>query len=377
MKEETKGKNKLKGYSGLFFDEESIKKLIEAQGNGLSDTVNNMHTTFKFGELEQFPDELIGKDFEVKVVGYASDGRNSGYRVELPEELIPYYENKNQPHITVSIGEVDGKKGKPVDTGRLNFKDLEEMFTINGRLGYFIFGKDVVMDNSEFPKIYTAEELSHKYSKYVKMGNEYSYEFNRLLNVAKNLISLKHEIVSGKIENREYGNPLTVDYTFIDDLVEILDENGLSCYDRDEWEDTDLYVGEVNKVTTLSIDGYEFKFDEGDGSKSNPHVKKEKYGSRAPEFEFNKVIKILDAKIEEFMKNHYSSIGQNEANTNAKSMADLTVAELQGIINDNDNIINGNDEAIKQALIARILEQQRIIEEQQTEIDRLKGQREL
>jgi len=48
-----------------------------------------------------------------------------------------------------------------------------------------------------------------------------------------------------------------------------------------------------------------------------------------------------------------------------------------GIINENDSTINGNDEAIKQALIARILQQQRTIEEQQTEIDRLKGQKEL
>jgi len=240
------------------------------------------------------------------------------------------------------------------------------------------YEKGVAMDDkSDSPKTYTEEELSDKYSEYVQIGEEYSYDFNRLLNVAKNLISLKKEIISGKVENREFGDPLTVDFEFIDDLVEILDENGLSCYGRYEWEDNDLYVGEVNTVTTLSMDGYEFTFNEGDGSISHPHVEKEEYGSSVPVFEFDKVIEIIDAKIEEIMKNRYSSLDQNQTSADSKSMADLTVEELQSIINENDSTINGNDEAIKQALIARILQQQRTIEEQQTEIDRLKGQKEL
>lgn len=38
--------------------------------------------------------------------------KNSGFQVELPEELKPYYKNQNGPHIIVSLGEVDGVKRK-------------------------------------------------------------------------------------------------------------------------------------------------------------------------------------------------------------------------------------------------------------------------
>lgn len=388
MKEENKVNDKLKGYSGLFFDEESIKKLVEAQKNGLSDIVNHIHTTFKFGELEQFPDELIGNDFEIKVVGYASDGRNSGYRVELPEELKQYYANESQPHITVSIGEVDGQKGKPVDTGKLDFKDLEEPFSINGKLGYFIFGKDVVMDNSEFSKTYTAEELSNKYLEYIKIGEEYSSdEFDKILNVAKVLISIKNKIALGNVECREFKDLLTenskFNSNFIRNLRKILYENGLSCYDFgyaepdeyfDPFSDDNPYT---DTITSLLIDGYSFDFYESNGSLSHLDVQKAELDSSVPEFEFDKVIKILDTKIDEFMKNHNSNSIETEPNTDDKNIADLTIEELQGIINENDSIIKSNDESIKQALIARILEQQRTIEGQQTEIGRLKSQMEL
>lgn len=66
---------KLKGYQGLFLDEKTQEKLVELQKNGLSDITKDMHITFKFGETEQYPEELIGKEFNVKIIGYASDGK--------------------------------------------------------------------------------------------------------------------------------------------------------------------------------------------------------------------------------------------------------------------------------------------------------------
>ena len=70
-------KKTLKGYQGLFLDEETQEELVELQKKGLSDIVKDMHITFKFGETEQYPLELMGKEFRVKVVGYASDGKKS------------------------------------------------------------------------------------------------------------------------------------------------------------------------------------------------------------------------------------------------------------------------------------------------------------
>ena len=141
------------------------------QKNGLSDITKDMHITFKFGETEQYPEELIGKEFNVKIIGYASDGKNSGFQVELPEELKPYYKNQNGPHITVSLGEVDGIKGKAVDTGTLNFEPIEEPFEISSKLGYFVYGKGKVMDNSIFGKM-KEEQSKAKAEEYIKIVKE-------------------------------------------------------------------------------------------------------------------------------------------------------------------------------------------------------------
>lgn len=154
----------LKGYQGIFFDEKIQEELARLQLYGLSYIVDNMHITFNFGELSKFPDELMKKDIPLKIIGYASDGKNSGFQVELPEEIQRYYKNQNGPHITVSIGEVDGVRGKPVDTGKLNFQKLEEPIEITGQLGYFKFGATreekgkIVMDNSLF------EETKEKFN---------------------------------------------------------------------------------------------------------------------------------------------------------------------------------------------------------------------
>lgn len=156
VKEEQKDimtKKKLKGYQGIFFDKKTQEQLVRLQENGLNDIIKNMHITFKYGDIEKYPEELLGKEFNLKLVGYASDGKNSGFSVELPEKLKKYYKNSSIPHITVSTGEVDGVKGKAVDTGRLNFKALEEPIEIQGKMGYYIHGKDskkdkqVTMDN--------------------------------------------------------------------------------------------------------------------------------------------------------------------------------------------------------------------------------------
>lgn len=138
----------LSGFQGIFFDNKVEQKLIALQENGLDDNIENMHITFKFGDTEKYPEKLMGKEFNIKVIGYASDGKNSGFSVELPEELKPYYKSSSIPHITVSIGEVNGVKGKPVDTAKLDFKPLKEPVEIQGKLGYFIFGKGISMDNS-------------------------------------------------------------------------------------------------------------------------------------------------------------------------------------------------------------------------------------
>ena len=143
-----------RGYQGIFFDEETSKKLEELQQNQLESPVQDMHITFKFGELEEYPDELMGKYIEVTLIGYGCDGKNSGFEVELPADVEAKFYKGNRPiHITVSIGTVNGKKAKPVDTAKLHFEPLTDPVTVSGRFGYFVFGEvKIFFDNSIFHK---------------------------------------------------------------------------------------------------------------------------------------------------------------------------------------------------------------------------------
>ena len=52
-----------------------------------------MHVTFNYGRLYKFPENIVGKEVEVIIVGYGSDGLNSGFAVEIPEELNKFYKN--------------------------------------------------------------------------------------------------------------------------------------------------------------------------------------------------------------------------------------------------------------------------------------------
>ena len=148
------------GFQGIFLDEISKKRLIDLQERKLKYIVKDMHITFKFGKTEMYPEEVLNKDYEVKIVGYAATDKNSGFQVELPKELKAYFKNENGPHITVSIGEVDGVKGKAYETGLLHFNEIKGPFMISGRLGYYIYGKGKIMDNTVFKKKEIDDEIS-------------------------------------------------------------------------------------------------------------------------------------------------------------------------------------------------------------------------
>lgn len=146
-------------YQAIFINPEDVTKLIERQGEKLPREVKDMHCTFKYQpseiEIKKFS-ELLGKDIILKVVGYCSDGKNSGYEIELlpeqelaysnvhsinQEQLVPRVE-KTTPHITVSMEE----GAKAVDTGRLQFsREGFEPFVIHGKAGFFT----TMMKNNE------------------------------------------------------------------------------------------------------------------------------------------------------------------------------------------------------------------------------------
>lgn len=85
------------------------------------------------------PDELLGQEFNLVVDGYANDGQNEGYRVQLPSELQSHYLSHAIPHITLSVAE----GAKPMNTARLQFEDLAAPFIVKARIGVFSSGRPV------------------------------------------------------------------------------------------------------------------------------------------------------------------------------------------------------------------------------------------
>jgi len=75
-------KKEIFGYQGIFFDDIVRKELIKLQKNGLNENIINMHVTFNYGRLYKFPENIVGKEVEVIIVGYGSDGLNSGFAVD-------------------------------------------------------------------------------------------------------------------------------------------------------------------------------------------------------------------------------------------------------------------------------------------------------
>ena len=129
-------------YEAIFFDDETSKFIRSIEKQPLEIEYEDMHCTFKFRPAkDEIFNELVGKEFDIKIVGYASDGHNSGFSIELPEELNKYYINYDPdtnklktPHITVSLSE----GAKPAKTKDLDFKKLDKTYTIKGKFGYYV-----------------------------------------------------------------------------------------------------------------------------------------------------------------------------------------------------------------------------------------------
>lgn len=127
-------------YAGLFFEGESEKKIQELERNKLDKIHDKLHCTFKYEPVdENMFDELVGKEFNIYLIGYGSNEENSGFQILLPEELRKYYINQNGlAHITASINE----DGKAVNTSKLKFEPLDKPIKVTGRFGYWIIEDD-------------------------------------------------------------------------------------------------------------------------------------------------------------------------------------------------------------------------------------------
>lgn len=128
-------------YEGIFFDEEEEKKIFSLEKKNLGLVNDKLHCTFKYHPTEkEIFNNLVGEYFDIYLVGYGNDGKNSAFMIDLPEELKEYYINYDTdnklkiPHITVSLSE----DATANDSKDLNFKKLTKPIKVRGRFGYFV-----------------------------------------------------------------------------------------------------------------------------------------------------------------------------------------------------------------------------------------------
>lgn len=130
-------------YEAIFLDKDSIKLIQNLETNKLERVNDEIHLTLKYkpNDNEIF-NEIVGKEFELYLIGYGNDGENAGFEVELSEELKPYYINYDEddnskikiPHITSSLAD----NAKAMNTKNLVFNKLPKKYKIKGTFGFWL-----------------------------------------------------------------------------------------------------------------------------------------------------------------------------------------------------------------------------------------------
>ena len=135
-------------YEGIFFEGETVDLIHSLEKEQLPVINDEIHCTFKYHpNTDEIFDELVGAEIDVLIIGYGNDGQNSGFEIQLPNEIMPYYINFEEnhpgklkkPHITASLA-VGAKASKTKD---LDFKKLDVPISIKGIFGYWIKNDDL------------------------------------------------------------------------------------------------------------------------------------------------------------------------------------------------------------------------------------------
>lgn len=157
-------------YEGIFFDKKTQDLIISLDKNKLPILNDEIHCTFKSKPTtDELFDEIIGHEIEIELVGYGSDGKNSGFEIKIPDEYKKYYINYEEEdpsklkkiHITTSISE----DSKAYLTKNLNFIPLEKPIKVTGKFGYWIKEED----ETEY---LTYEKQQDNLPKYIKINRD-------------------------------------------------------------------------------------------------------------------------------------------------------------------------------------------------------------
>lgn len=132
-------------YIGFFVSQQEVLRcalLINGEKR-LSRVIEHPHITLAYMPVDA-NESLFGQIAEITLVGYANDGMNEGFLVEVSSacsELDSMLKAVSVPHITVSVSE----DSKAVETADLNFEPIKPI-KINGVFGGFTHNKNVVTE---------------------------------------------------------------------------------------------------------------------------------------------------------------------------------------------------------------------------------------
>ena len=166
-------------YEGLFFEGKDLEVIRSLESKPLDNINDEIHCTFKYHPLEdEVFNELVGKKFEIYIIGYGNDGKNSGFEIKLPKELEKYYINFDNegnlkiPHITASLA--DGAKAS--NTKNLKFERFSTPVKVTGTFGFWIKENDKeYLSYDPFYEEYVRVSASYLYNIPVIDGNKENY----------------------------------------------------------------------------------------------------------------------------------------------------------------------------------------------------------
>jgi hypothetical protein len=150
-------------YLGIFVDADKIIEVCRDNGLPmLEKKISATHVTLSYMPAS-VDEKILGKTVKFKLTGYANDGTNAGFKVELtdaPQTVTDSIDDGKILHLTSSLSE----KGYAKNTENLDFEPLAKPVELTGVVG--AMQEDHVIKYCSNLAVYDISEISSKYVDY-------------------------------------------------------------------------------------------------------------------------------------------------------------------------------------------------------------------
>lgn len=130
-------------YVGCFVKPDVFRSVIgHIREDPLENDIQYPHVTFEYRPKE-VSRSLFGENVKITIIGYGNDGSNEGLLVQLNacDPVIQHMIGQIEvPHITIAIS----RDGKSVNTGKLQFKEIDPIIMEGQYGGYTRWGEVIV-----------------------------------------------------------------------------------------------------------------------------------------------------------------------------------------------------------------------------------------